>query len=358
MCKEGLFIVPPREKMRPTLGDFSEADVKAALAGVPGFRDLELVALLDLKQAQLEYIAPVEVVILQHQETGEQRVAVCRNSVYLSPESSALQRLLGTGELKLPSDIVSVKNQGLDIPVQLPEHVALTVQQLAENEYSMRDLETQIAAQELQRTATQDDRERRHHEERIRELSEELHVARADNTALRQAAQQSHIEFLSTEQHRPVLERALREAQDEILIISPWMNRKACNDTFCRLVGGAIARGVTIRIGYGMGQERDTYEAERNRLNVQLVREALQRFVPRDRWNQLEMRDTHGTHQKILVCDRKFAVTGSFNWLSYLGLQDDGYRNETGTLFYDADPINQLAAIAEEAFGKAAYFDS
>jgi phosphatidylserine/phosphatidylglycerophosphate/cardiolipin synthase-like enzyme len=61
------------------------------------------------------------------------------------------------------------------------------------------------------------------------------------------------------------------------------------------------------------------------------------------------MRETRGTHQKILICDRTFAVTGSFNWLSYAGEQDEGYRNETGTLFRHIDQINALATIALQA---------
>ena len=55
---------------------------------------------------------------------------------------------------------------------------------------------------------------------------------------------------------------------------------------------------------------------------------------------------TAGTHQKILVCDRQFAITGSFNWLSYKGRQDSGYREELGVLFQHPDPVNELAEIA------------
>jgi phosphatidylserine/phosphatidylglycerophosphate/cardiolipin synthase-like enzyme len=55
---------------------------------------------------------------------------------------------------------------------------------------------------------------------------------------------------------------------------------------------------------------------------------------------------TKGTHQKILICDRAFAITGSFNWLSYKGQKGQGYRRELGVVFRHPDPVNELAEIA------------
>jgi len=200
--------------------------------------------------------------------------------------------------------------------------------------------------QEERRSATQDDRERQELAASVQRLNEELRVKVEEGEQLRQQLRLYHVEFLRTEQHRGVLEQALREARKEIIIISPWMNRRACNDDLCRLIGDAVARGVLVRIGYGMGRERHQAEAGRNRANVQSVKYAIERYIPNSAAPLLDMRQTSGTHQKILVCDRKFAVTGSFNWLSYAGEQDEGYRNETGTLFRHGDQVMELANIA------------
>ncbi len=111
-------------------------------------------------------------------------------------------------------------------------------------------------------------------------------------------------------------------------------------------VGDAIKRGAHIRIGYGMGKERDATEAVGNRNNVQAVKGALGRSIPKSLASFLEMKETGGTHQKILVCYRTFAVNGSFNWLPYTGQKGEGYRDETGTLHRHIDQVTELANIA------------
>lgn len=346
MSKEGLFILPSRENERPTLGNFTEKDVDFALSNAPAFQDKKIIALLELKKLELEYIAPVTVVLLQHFETREQRLTVYRNSSQQQSESRVLQRLFENKQLNIPEDAAILKKDKMDIPSSLSSHVTAAAKNLEQNEIVLQEIEEQLTEQEAQQTTTQSSQERQGLRERIQQLKEELRLKREDNEILRRYLKQSQVEFLQTEQHRPILVQALREAQKEIIIISPWMNRRACNDDLCRLIGEAIKRGVRIRIGYGMGKERDAQETARNRENVNAVRRALERFIPPSSIHLLDMRKTNGTHQKILVCDRKFAVTGSFNWLSYAGGQDEGYRNETGTLFRHANQINELASIA------------
>ena len=215
-----------------------------------------------------------------------------------------------------------------------------------QNEYAMQNLQAEITEYEVRRTTSQNDRERRALEERVQQLKEELRQKRTENEGLREQLRQNQVEFLRTEQHRPWLMRALREAQEEVVIISPWMNRRACNDELCTLIGSAIGRGVRIRIGYGFGKARNVAEDERNHFNVSQVKSALRHHIPPSHENLLEMNETSGTHQKILVCDRTFAISSGFNWLSYAGQQDEGYRNETGTVFHHLDQVNELAHIA------------
>jgi hypothetical protein len=319
MYKEGLFILPTKERERPTLGDFSEKEVAAALSGAPAFKDNVVIALLELKKVDLQYIAPVTVVLLHHRETGEERLAVYRNGVQQRLDSEALQRAFDQGTFTLPADATSLSERGLDVPIALPPHVAQASQDLVQNEYAMQNLQAEITEYEVRRTTSQNDREQ---------------------------LRQNQVEFLRTEQHRPWLMRALREAQEEVVIISPWMNRRACDDELCALIGSAIVRGVRIRIGYGFGKARSAAEADRNHSNVSQVKSALRHHIPPSHEKLLEMKETSGTHQKILVCDRTFAISSSFNWLSYAGQQDEGYRNETGTVFRHLDQVDELARIA------------
>ncbi len=347
MVKEGLSILPSKSNQRPTLGDFTEKEVASALMGRRAFQGCEVIALLQLKQPmELQYIAPVSVFLLRHREADEQRLAIYRNGVYLRSETAILQRLFESREWRLPADIASLAERGLDIPLSLPSEVTQVTQDLVQREYDLKDLEFQLTGQELLRSTTQNEQERREREEGIQQLREDIQGKQEEIERLRQELRQSQIEFLETEQHRPFLEQALRDAKEEVIIISPWMNRRACNDDLCRLIGEAVGRGVRIRIGYGIGKERDAVETARNQSNLYQVKNAIHRFLPKSSPGLFEMRETHGTHQKILVCDRTFAITGSFNWLSYAGQRDEGYRRETGTLFRQADQVRELATIA------------
>ncbi len=344
MCKEGYFILPGQQKTRPTLGDYTEKDVASALSDDSDFQDNVVTELLELKRVELQYIAPVTVVLLQHRETREERLAVYRNSVQLRSESAAVQQLYDLGKLTLPSEIAFLNAPVIDLPIPLPAAVADTTRSLARTEYDLANLEAELQVQET----TQSDDTGGHDLllERIRQLKEELSLKRQEGEQYRELLTQSQITFLSTEEHRPFLEQALREATNEILIISPWMNRRTCNDEICKLVGAAIGRGVYIHIGYGIGKERDAREAERNHQNMKTVRREFERWMPKDSPGRLIMRETSGTHQKILVCDRVFAITGSFNWLSYAGQKDEGYRKETGTLHRLPQQVEELASIA------------
>lgn len=347
MQKKGLFILPVEDQKRPTLGHFTERVVGEVLSASPAFSDNDVVALLELRKTELEYLSPIDVVLLQHGQTGEQRLVVYRNSMLQRAESAVVQRFFEEGLLRLPIDATPLTKQDIALPSSLPPLATQMTKTLLQSEQDVEDIEVQMTLQHELLTATQSEREREALVSRLSDLKEELRIKREEMEQLRQGLLQNQVEFLQTEHHRPVLERALREAKQELIIISPWMNRRACNDTFCQLVGEAVKRGVKIRLGYGIGNEPTTAEVERNQMLVRSVQNALSRFIPENVKHLLEIVKTKGTHQKILICDRTFAVTGSFNWLSYLGEQDEGYRNELGTLFRRSNEITEIVSIAQ-----------
>jgi phosphatidylserine/phosphatidylglycerophosphate/cardiolipin synthase-like enzyme len=314
----------------------------------PAFSDNDIVEVIDVKAMRIQYLPEVTVFMLRHRATGEERVAAFRHSRYLAGESEALQRLFENGTAILSSEAESLQPAVVDIPVSLPRPVARIAQSVIENTAKLTTLETELAAREEDRSTTQDQRERDEVEARIQQLKEEMERYRAELSKNKEELSKSKVEFLKTEQHRALLEQALRDAQEEVIIISPWMNRRTCNDYLCHLFGDAIRRGVRIRIEYGMGRERNQQEAEINRINVREVQAAIKRYIPRSLDHMLDMRQTSGSHQKILICDRTLGITGSFNWLSYTGLQDDYYRSEMSTVFRNPEHVNQLAQIAIE----------
>jgi phosphatidylserine/phosphatidylglycerophosphate/cardiolipin synthase-like enzyme len=46
-----------------------------------------------------------------------------------------------------------------------------------------------------------------------------------------------------------------------------------------------------------------------------------------------------GTHEKILICDNSYVVTGSFNWLSYRPVKRRGFRFERAIEIIDPEVI-------------------
>jgi sugar-specific transcriptional regulator TrmB len=350
MCKEGLFVLPTKEQGNPTLGDFTEKEVKACLQYEPRFQKSNIVALLKLEKVAPEYIAPIQVFLLQHQKTKEQRIAVYHNRRQLVEEAAVLQRMFEERTLIFPDEATLADKQSLALPPVLPQKLLTTTQTFVQSEEKAQALKIHLDVEKHRRRTTQDDCEHEKSQEKIRQLTEELEKQQQEMENLRRQAAEDRAEFLQTEQHREVLEQALRDAKEEIIIISPWMNRRTCNDKLCRLVGDAIARGVRIRIAYGFGNAEKPRNAERHHNNVRQVKRAFERSVVQDSQNLLEMRETRGTHQKILICDRKFAVAGSFNWLSYLGTQDGEIREETSVLLRRSEDVNKLATIALQAF--------
>jgi len=350
MEKEGLFILPEQQHERPTLGDFTVKDVATALQDVPFFQDRQLIALLELKRMVKEYIAPVTVVLLQQASTQEQRFVVYRKGMLQRAESAVLQRLFETEHFRLPDDALALAGSLLSIPRSLPSVVAQVAQDLTVNDLALRTLQTDLADARERRGTTQDRREHEDLEERILRLEGDLLARGEESERLRVQLQQNQGTFLRTEEHRAVLERALKEAREEVIIISPWLNRRTCDDDLCDLFAAAIKRNVRVRIGYGITERAGDADAGRNRANAQKVIRALKAAVSREakpaQVALLDIQRTSDTHQKILVCDRTFGVLGSFNWLSYRGELDSAYRRETSIVLRELTGVEELAAIA------------
>jgi hypothetical protein len=350
MEKEGLCILPVQRHELPTLGDFTVKDVAATQQDVPFFQDKQIVALLELKKIMLQYVAPVTAVLLKQPKTQEQRLVIYRKGMLQRAESAVVQRLFETGHFLLPDDALALTGERLKVPTSIPPVIARVTQELTDNAVSLLKLQDELTDSQTRRGNTQDRQERETLEEHIRHLQNELQAKREESERLQAQLQRNQGAFLRTEEHRAVLERALKEAQKEIIIISPWMNRRTCDDNLCDLVAQAVKRGVHVRIGYGITERAGDLDIGRNRANAQrVIRElnaAVVRETPQGQAALLEIKKTGGTHQKILVCDRAFAVLGSFNWLSYRGELDTEYRNETSILLRDPTSVSELARIA------------
>jgi hypothetical protein len=161
----------------------------------------------------------------------------------------------------------------------------------------------------------------------IRKLQEEL----------KQLIASVPIRFIKTYEHRTLLEEALKNSQQRLLIISPWIRANATNSWLVSQLEKLARKGVKIFIGYGYG-EKD--EEDRKYYDIK-AEEAIQKLATRYPDN-LVFKRLGDTHCKILISDQNFAIVGSFNWLSFKGDPNRTFRDERSTLVSNPNKIDEL----------------
>lgn len=164
---------------------------------------------------------------------------------------------------------------------------------------------------------------------RIEQLQQELAEREARLQQLEQ--ERGSVEVLQMHEHRPKLMAALKEAKQQLIIVSPWLNRQAVDYELRQEIGDALKRGVLIQIGHGFGEP--SREEERTIEDL--------RKVARNKRGRLKIYRVGEVHSKVLICDDKFMVMGSFNWLSFGGDPTRGSRVEDGMLTRDKKAIAQ-----------------
>lgn len=108
-------------------------------------------------------------------------------------------------------------------------------------------------------------------------------------------------------------------AEKEINIISPWISEVVVDDEFIELLENTLKRNVTIKILYGIG-ENDDY---RNKKSENIASSLISRFK---KYGNLFKIKKDNIHYKLLLCDDKYLISGSFNFLSFKG-DYEGYDN-------------------------------
>lgn len=141
--------------------------------------------------------------------------------------------------------------------------------------------------------------------------------------------------FLMNEQLRPLFLNTFSIAEHEIDLICPWINRAVVNEEFILLLHHAVSRGVKVKITYGIGTDDDN---ERQRTSEATVQMLKQRF----NWTDLLLFHRGNTHIKYLICDEKYMMCGSYNFLSFAAdYEGDDQRDEGMEYIIDRNQIIQ-----------------
>lgn len=139
----------------------------------------------------------------------------------------------------------------------------------------------------------------------------------------------SDYQMLETYDHPTFLDKALREAQTELVIVSPWIKNRVVDEAFVGQLRSLLGAGVDVYLGYGLGdpQGQDDQDAVR----------ALGRLA--DEHSNFVFRRFGDTHAKVLICDAAYAIVTSFNWLSFVGDPRRTFRDERGILIRDRSAV-------------------
>lgn len=134
----------------------------------------------------------------------------------------------------------------------------------------------------------------------------------------------------------------LENAKESLYIISPWMNNYIINNDFINSLEGLLKNGVKVRIIYGISSKEEINQDYRNK-NTSEIANRLKKIA--EPYGDL-FRIEHGqTHEKLLICDRKYYINGSFNFLSYSGESTGKFRNEGSTYSENGNLINETIKL-------------
>ena len=349
--KQGLFVAPTKPR-RPRLSHIRLPEVQDYEKHFGMARHkAEILQVSAIKDIRLRYRTDVILVKLLHRHSQAKMYAAYRAQQYLDHESEAIQRLAATGVDLVPEDIRPVAKSKVSLSRLAPEESVL-IGNIDDLDQALGETEVAVADAEASRSATQNERERSELERTIKELTAQRRELEGElRERERELKELSHGEarLVRTEEHRPLLLNAARMAKTELTIASAWINTRALDDELSKALAAAVRKGVTVRIAWGMGTRGR--EPQRNRVKGEAALDELIRRIPEKQRGRLIVKRIE-THEKFIICDDKFCVSGSFNWLSYRGERDSEYRRETSLYSERRAIINVWKANAETLFAQ------
>ncbi|PLY05182.1 MAG: hypothetical protein C0625_14220 [Arcobacter sp.] len=134
---------------------------------------------------------------------------------------------------------------------------------------------------------------------------------------------------LSTYEHPKFFDYAFKYSKKEVVIVSPWIRWEVIKEKKV-FIENALRRNVKITFNYGMGKREDLDLKSKNFFDEM-----------RSKYNNLLVYTTRNEkdHSKILICDRDWMITTSFNWTSFKGDINREERKEKGTFLNDRSEI-------------------
>lgn len=350
--KSGIFVIPAGNG-KPRMSELRIESIREYARHEEGIKETEItdVAEINNRDARLRYRQDITVIKLTPAAGGAPFFAAFRGLEYLEEATINLQRLANSGVALVPEEF----EQSPVSSWMQPRNATASENSLlsAINEADLAVNEADLSIAEAQNTQP-DARNIGDNEELARTLSqlnsEKAELAHRLAEMERQLTEQTNgeIRLIKTEEHRPLLLNAIDQSQSQLTLVSAWIGADAFDHELRGKLRRAMERGVAVRIAWGLGTRRGP-ETARNLARGNAALDQLTRSIPNKLRDQLNVKRTE-THEKFIICDDRFCVWGSFNWLSYRGAIDRGYRRETSFYSERPDDLALWQANADSLF--------
>ena len=175
--------------------------------------------------------------------------------------------------------------------------------------------------------------EKRKLELAISQMKEEM------DEAMRRVAEKADNQIIKNRQIRDWFDKALNETQEELDILSPWLKTYVVNEKFYKKVERLLENGVVVKILYGIQERSKGMGVDQETKDVATI--MAERF---SKYRTFHMEETN-SHGKMLLCDNRFYIMTSYNFLSFSGdYQRAHTRGETGIYSESVKNIEELRA--------------
>ena len=339
--KNGLFVIPASSD-KPRLSELQVEDIREyARRSEEDIKPEEITEVAEIRRqdARLRYRYDITVVKLTAPGRNSPTFAAYSGREYLAEETLALQRLAEEPGINLtPEEFAETLSEPWSQSRSATRDEGNLLSTINDADRAVGKVDADISAIQDEQDELQDGSEKEELARRLEQLEidkseQALRLAEAERMLSEQTGGATRL--IKTEEHRPLLLEAIDKAQSELTLVSAWIGPDAFDRELCHKLRQAMARGVQVRIAWGLGTRQRSPEADRNLAKGNTALNALKHGVSKDLLSNLTDKRTE-THEKFIICDNQFCVSGSFNWLSYRGEIDRGYRRETS--FYSERP--------------------
>ncbi len=342
---EGIVEIEPSPKLPPELSDLRLKDIDETIREIEKARnrksknlqEQDLLALKAIERRQ-RLFQPATALVYKSKDSDEIQVAFIVDDVLSSEHEAAFARADGAKKLRIAEVLrqsaprkLAEEILGVEFVAQVPaDQVAKLKKEVT---IAQAKIQAQIQTTQEKFEQTEDDEEKQILSQQLQDALKQIEQLQAQ---LDSTLASVPMRWLEMYEHRPLLEQALKDTQQRLMIISPWIRANSVNRWFLQQFENLLRRGVQVFIGYGLG------EKDENRYQKDIEAEKSLQKLANQYSKSFILKRLGDTHAKILISDTKFAVSTSFNWLSFKGERDRTFRDERGTLVSDPRKIDEL----------------